>query len=66
MHDKVGDMLFRFGHEAREFPRAEFTLRDVFRLPPINPLFNVERQVFISPNHIHELRVTAGFRQLLR
>ena len=66
MHDKVGDMLFRFGREAREFPRAEFTLRDVFRLSPIDPLLDVERQVFISPSHIHELRVTAGFRQLLR
>ena len=30
MHDKVGDMLFRFGRQAREFPRAEFTLIDVF------------------------------------
>ena len=66
MHDKVGDMLFRFGREAREFPRAEFTVRDVFRFSPINPLLDVERQVFISPSHIHELRVTAGFRQLLR
>ena len=66
MHDKVGDMLFRFGREPREFPRAEFTLRVVFRLSPIDPLLDVERQVFISPTHIHELRVTAGFRQLLR
>ena len=66
MHDKVGDILFRFGREAREFSRAEFILRDVFRLSPIDPLLDVERQVFISPSHIHELRVTAGFRQLLR
>ena len=66
MHDKVGDILFRFGREAREFSRAEFTLRDVFRLSPIDPLLDVEQQVFISPSHIHELRVTDGFRQLLR
>ena len=66
MHDKVGDMLFRFGREAREFPRAEFTLIDVFRLSPFDPLLDVERQVFISPSHIHELRVITGFRQLLR
>ena len=52
MHDKVGDIFFRFGREAREFSRAEFTLRDVFRLSPIDPLLDVERQVFISPSHI--------------
>ena len=66
MHDKVGDIFFRFGREAREFSRAEFILRDVFRLSPIDPLLDVERQVFISPSHIHELRVITGFRQLLR
>ena len=66
MHDKVGDILFRFGREAREFSRAEFTLRDVFRLSPIDPLLDVELQVFISPSHNHELRVITGFQQLLR